>query len=75
MKNKYGVRITKKAEEALELDRYTGQPHWGNSLKNIWARQKYPASNLKFVRLKKLDKMRLMNSKDFKRTYVTLYMM
>ena len=31
--NKYGVRLTKTAVEALELDSQTGQPIWENYLK------------------------------------------
>ena len=72
---KYGVRLPKTAAEALELDRQTGRPLLGNYLKNKWARQKSPTRNLKVVRLNKLGKVRLMNSKDFKRSHVTLYLM
>ena len=56
------------AAEALELDRQTGQPLWENYLKNIRARQKSHTRKLKVVSLKKLGKVRLMNSKDFNRT-------
>ena len=73
--HKYGVSIQNTAVEALELDRQTGHPLWENSLKNRWTRQKSPTSNLKVLRMKKLGEVRFMNSNNFKRSHVTLYLM
>ena len=72
--NKYGVSIPKTEAEALELDSQTVQPLWGDSLKKIWARHNSPTRKLKVVRLKKLGELRLMKSKDFKRSHVTFYL-